>query len=104
MTDPANLLESPDRELWIVTARAGQSASGLVATFISPASIVLDMPRVVVGLAKQHQTWELAEASAAFALHLIDETQLDWVWRFGLHSGRDIDKLAGLAWRPGTTG
>jgi flavin reductase (DIM6/NTAB) family NADH-FMN oxidoreductase RutF len=104
MTDAANLLESPDRELWIVTARAGQSASGLVATFVTGASIVPDIPRAIVGLAKQHCTWELVEANGAFALHLIDEAHIDWVWRFGLQSGRDTDKLAGLDWHTGATG
>ena len=32
-------------------------------------------------------------ASGAFALHLITETQLDWVWRFGAEKGRAVDKL-----------
>src|SRR5262245_16055521 len=104
MTDAAELLECADRELWIVTAQSGRSTGGLVATSVNAASIVSDMPRVVVGLAKQHHTWELVEASHAFALHLIDGAPIDWVWRFGLQSGNDIDKLAGLAWGTGTTG
>jgi flavin reductase (DIM6/NTAB) family NADH-FMN oxidoreductase RutF len=55
-------------------------------------------------MAKQHHTWGLIEASGAFALHLVGEEQLDWVWRFGLQSGRDHDKLSGLATRPGASG
>src|SRR5439155_21114765 len=38
------------------------------------------------------------------AAHLLAEEHLDWVWRFGLGSGRDHDKLAGLAVRGGVTG
>jgi flavin reductase (DIM6/NTAB) family NADH-FMN oxidoreductase RutF len=93
-----------DRELWLLTAAANGRQGGLIATFVSQASIVPEMPRVLVGLAKQHHTWQLVEASGAFALHLLGEDQVDRVWRFGLQSGRDVDKLAGLAVRPGVTG
>jgi flavin reductase (DIM6/NTAB) family NADH-FMN oxidoreductase RutF len=93
-----------DRELWLLTAADGARRGGLIATFVSQASIVPDLPRVVVGLAKQHHTWGLIEASGAFALHLLGEKHLDWVWRFGLRSGRDVDKLAGLTATAGTTG
>lgn len=93
-----------DRELWLVTAQAGSRRGGLIATFVNQASIVPELPRVVVGLAKHHHTWELIEASGAFALHLLGEEHLDLVWRFGLSSGRDHDKLAGLDVRTGATG
>ncbi|HYT91687.1 MAG TPA: flavin reductase family protein [Gemmataceae bacterium] len=93
-----------DRELWLLTAAAGERRGGLIATFVNQASIVPDTPRVVVGLARQHHTWELVEAAGAFALHLLGEDQLDLVWQFGLLSGRDTDKLAGLPSRAGVTG
>ena len=93
-----------DRELWVVTARDGERRGGLIATFVSQASIVPEMPRIVVGLARQHHTWGLIEASGAFALHVLGDAQLDWVWRFGLQSGRDVDKFEGLATRVGASG
>jgi flavin reductase (DIM6/NTAB) family NADH-FMN oxidoreductase RutF len=93
-----------DPALWLVTAAAGGRRGGLIATFVSQASIVPEMPRVLVGLARQHHTWALVEEAGAFALHLLADEQLDWVWRFGLGSGRDADKLAGMAVRPGVTG
>jgi flavin reductase (DIM6/NTAB) family NADH-FMN oxidoreductase RutF len=100
----ANVFAQLDRELWLVTAAAGNRRGGLIATFVNQASIVPEMPRVVVGLAHQHHTWGLVEAAGAFALHLLAEDQLDRVWRFGLESGRDGDKLAGLPLRVGVTG
>ena len=98
------LFERIDRELWVVTAAAWGRRGGLIATFVSQASIVPEMPRVLVGLAKHHHSWQLVEKSRAFALHLIGEDQLDWVWRFGLRSGRDGDKLDGLTIETGPTG
>src|SRR5262249_2650798 len=85
-----------DREVWLVTAQAGGRRGGLMATFVSQASIVPDLPRVLVGLSRQHYTWELVEASNAFALHLLGEEQIDLGWGFGAQSGRTQDKLAGL--------
>jgi flavin reductase (DIM6/NTAB) family NADH-FMN oxidoreductase RutF len=103
-TAASTLFAWVDRELWLVTAQAGGRRGGLIATFVNQASIVPELPRVVVGLAKQHQTWELVEASGAFALHLIGEQHLDWVWRFGLESGRDADKFQGVPVRAEATG
>lgn len=101
----SRILDRLDPVLWVVTAAADASRGGLIATFVTPASIVPGIPRVVVGLAKQHETWRIIEASGAFALHPIDEAQLDWVERFGLQSGRDCrDKFAGLSVQVGQTG
>ena len=104
ITAASTLFAWLDPELWLVTARAGPRRGGLIATFVSPASIVPDLPRMLLGVAKLHNTWELIEASGAFALHLLGEEQLDLVWRFGLASARDGDKFTGLNWQPGRTG
>ena len=98
------ILDRLDPEIWIVTAAAGARRGGLVATFVSRASIVPEQPRLLVGLSVCHHTRDLVEQSGAMGLHLVGEEQLELVWRFGLTSGRDADKLAGLAVRTGTTG
>lgn len=92
----SKILDCLDREVWLITARAGDRCSGLIATFVSSASLVPALPRVMVGLAKHHYTHELIQESNAFCMHLIDEEQIDWVWRFGNQSGREVDKLSGL--------
>ncbi len=104
---PCAVFNHLDRELWLVTARDGTRRGGLIATFVSQASLCPLLPgsgsaepprpRILAGLARQHFTHELVEARGAFALHLLAEEQLDWVWRFGLETGRGRDKLAGLA-------
>ncbi len=93
-----------NREVWLVTAAADGLRGGLIATFVSEASLVPELPRVVVGLARQHRTWELVQASRAFALHLLGEEQIELVWRFGLSSARDADKFAGLDVHADATG
>lgn len=93
-----------DPPVWLVTAADGNRRGGFIATTVISASIVADMPRQLITVNKRHNTYPLIEASGALAMHLIDETQLDLVWRFGTRSGRDVDKFAGLAFRTGATG
>jgi flavin reductase (DIM6/NTAB) family NADH-FMN oxidoreductase RutF len=94
-----DVLKLVDREIWLVTAAAGGRLGGLVATWVSAASLDPSQPVVVVGLAPNHFTAELVAASGRFALHLLHERQSDLVWRFALASGRDTNKLDGLAYR-----
>jgi flavin reductase (DIM6/NTAB) family NADH-FMN oxidoreductase RutF len=86
-----------DREVWLLTSRVADARAGLIATFVNQASIVPELPRVIVGLAKQHQTCDAIERSRGFVLHLLTEDQIERVWRFGLQSGRDADKWEGLS-------
>src|SRR5271155_613325 len=98
------LLALADPPLWIVTAQTERRRGGLISTTVCSLSIVPELPRMLVTLARQHHTWELVEGSNALALHLIGAEHLDWVWRFGIDTGRDRDKLAGLALRSGASG
>ncbi|WP_295884970.1 flavin reductase family protein [uncultured Thiohalocapsa sp.] len=89
-----------DPPLWLVTAaespEPGSTRGGCIATFVARASIVRDRPRMVAGIARQHHTWRMIEASRCFAVYLLPETALELVWRFGLATGKDADKYADL--------
>src|SRR5262245_13819679 len=43
-------------------------------------------------------------AGAVFTVNVLKQGQLELARRFGTRSGRDLDKLAGLAWLPGRNG
>ena len=100
----ADLFGSLEQQVWLITAAAGVQRGGLIATFVTSASIVPELPRVLVGVARQHFTWQLIEQAGSFAVHLLADEHLPWVWRFGLQSGRHCDKFEGLSIRAGTTG
>ncbi len=85
-----------DREIWIVTSSAGDKRGGLVATWVSPASIDRERPMLLLGIAPIHFTAELIDASQAFTAHLLREDQSPLAWEFARDSGRDRDKLASL--------
>src|SRR5436309_1610999 len=48
--------------------------------------------------------WQRIEACQAVVVHLIDETHLDWVWRFGLQTGHATDKFAEMEMAASITG
>jgi flavin reductase (DIM6/NTAB) family NADH-FMN oxidoreductase RutF len=85
-----------DRELWIITATDGQRRGGLVATWVSTASIDRQRPILLAGLAPNHFTTELVQSSKAFAAHLLRPEQTEFAWNFARDSGRSRDKLANL--------
>jgi flavin reductase (DIM6/NTAB) family NADH-FMN oxidoreductase RutF len=90
-----------DPPLWLVTAaetaEPGSRRGGCIATLVARASIIAERPRIVAGIARQHHTWRMIEASGRFAVALLPNSALDLVWRFGLATGKDTDKYAGLA-------
>ncbi len=85
-----------DREVWVVTAAASERRGGLVATWVSAASIDRERPVLMAGIAPNHFTAELIDASGAFAAHLLRANQIDLAWKFANGSGRTRDKFAGL--------
>jgi flavin reductase (DIM6/NTAB) family NADH-FMN oxidoreductase RutF len=87
-----------------VTAAHGDAASGQIAVSVHGASIVPDRPRLTAALWKHNYTHDLVQAAGVLAVHLLAEQQDDMVFRLGLRSGRDIDKLAGLTRGRGGTG
>ena len=93
-----------DREVWIVTATAGDRRGGLTATWVHAASIDRQRPVLLAAIAPNHFTAELIDASAGFAAHLLRNDQVAIAHNFADGSSRDHDKLAGLATTTGETG
>lgn len=98
------LLKSLDREVWIVTAAHNGREAGLLATFVSPVSIVPELPRLLIALSKLHYTRDVAVASGALAVHLLTQDQFDLAWHFGTQSGHAVDKFQNVTWTSGETG
>jgi flavin reductase (DIM6/NTAB) family NADH-FMN oxidoreductase RutF len=93
-----------DHEIWIITAADGDRRGGLLATWVTAASIDRQRPVLLAGIAPNHFTAELVQASRAFAAHLLRPDQVELAWNFARDSGRIRDKLAGLMVASGHTG
>jgi flavin reductase (DIM6/NTAB) family NADH-FMN oxidoreductase RutF len=89
-----------DREIWIITAAASGRLGGLTATAVSIASLDPQRPMLLLGITPNHYTAELIAGTETFAAHLLRTDQSAVAWNFADGSGRDRDKLGGLATKP----
>ena len=75
-----------------------------IAVAIAAASIVPDMPRVLLQIYKTNYSHDLIYNSGSFALNFLRQDQLQLIKDFGLVSGRDRDKLSDVGHAPWATG
>jgi flavin reductase (DIM6/NTAB) family NADH-FMN oxidoreductase RutF len=104
LTQIDSALRLLDREIWIITAADGPRRGGLVATWVSVASIDRERPVLLAGVAPNHFTTELVQSSKAFAAHLLRPEQTELAWNFASDSGRTRDKFANLGVETHETG
>lgn len=94
--DPPSLFAYVDPVLWLVTAHHQDRDNGMIATWVTPASLAPERTRVVAAISKASFTLELIERSGRFAVQLLGRGEYGIIASFGLHSGRDIHKFAGI--------
>ena len=87
-----------------VTSQWQGKANVQIAVAIAAASIVPDMPRVVVQIYKTNFSHHLIYSSGALALNFLRADQLHLIKDFGMVSGRDRDKLEGVGVHAEATG
>lgn len=87
------LLTSP---VVAITNRRGDKLNGMVSDGVVRASIVPDIPRMVVLVHKISLSHEIISATGKFCLHVLHEGQFDVIAKLGFVSGRDKDKLADI--------
>ena len=90
----SKLFSLTDPAVWLVTSRAGGERTGMVATWVSQASLSGVPVRALVVLSVEARTQRAVAQSGRFALQLLDESQRDLVERFGLPF--DGDRWAGI--------
>lgn len=88
--------ERTDHEIFLLTSSAGGADNGQIATWIMPGTLAAERPRLVAVLSPRNYTWTFIRRSRRFAVHLLAEEQLDLLPRFGLQSGRDVEKFEGM--------
>ena len=87
-----------------VTSRWQERSNVQIAVAISAASIVPEMPRILLQIYKTNHSHGMIYHSGAFALNFLRPDQLDLIKSFGFVSGRDQDKLKDVSFRLGEAG
>lgn len=87
---------SPGKPMLLTTSHNNQD-NGMIILYTSFASLPLDKgARVMTSFTKGHKTTELALQSGYYVIHCLDQSQLDYVSRFGMQSGHTVDKFADI--------
>lgn len=89
-----SIFRSLNREVWVVTSSTAETRGGLLATWVSQASLDPEKPVLLAGLAPNHHTTRLVQESGILAAHLLTQDQQELAWNFARDSGRTRDKLA----------
>ena len=89
--------------LYIVTSRDGARFNGQIVNTVI--QVTSDPARVAVIINKKNLTHEYITNSRVFGVSVLEESApLAFFGPFGFRSGRDIDKLAKVQYKEGTTG
>lgn len=92
-----SLFEHADPAVYLVSARDGTVRGGMIASWVSQATLASERARALVVISAGNRTQRLVEASGRFALQLLDSGQAEVVARFALPAPAGVDKWDGFA-------
>ncbi len=88
--------------VFLVTGAAGDETGGMTACWVSRVSH--RPPLFAVAIHHGSHTRDVVEVGRCFCIHILCRHQVELARRFGSVSGREVDKLATVAWRRGASG
>ena len=91
-----------DYPMLIVTAAAAGERAGCLVGFATQCSI--SPPRFAIYLSEKNRTYRIAREAETLAVHFLSREDEDLAALFGGETGDEVDKFAGLDWRPGGGG
>jgi flavin reductase (DIM6/NTAB) family NADH-FMN oxidoreductase RutF len=93
-----------DTPMLIVTATHPDTGTraGCLVGFATQCSIEPDL--YAVWLSQRNHTYRVAMAAGVLAVHSLGAGQRDLAELFGTRTGDEVDKFAGVPWRPGPSG
>jgi flavin reductase (DIM6/NTAB) family NADH-FMN oxidoreductase RutF len=80
----------------------GERRNAFTAAWLMQVSF--DPPLLALSVNPGHASYPLLVGGGGFAVSVLSHDQLHLARHFGTRSGREADKLAGIAWRPGRAG
>ena len=82
----------------LLTSEADGKANGCIVNTVC--QVASSPPTLSVAVSKNNYTQQLIASSGKFAvMPLVAKAGMDFIGRFGFHSGRDLDKFDGLPYR-----
>jgi flavin reductase (DIM6/NTAB) family NADH-FMN oxidoreductase RutF len=88
--------------VYAIGVAAGEQRDGFTAAWVMQVSF--DPLLLALSINPGNASYPLLHAGGGFTVNVLKADQLELARRLGTRSGRDEDKLAGIAWRPGRSG
>src|SRR5262245_53652368 len=96
ITMSVSLFEQADPAVYLVSARAGARRGGMIASWVTQATLAAERPRALVVVSSGNRTQRLIDESGRFALQLLDAGQAEIVARFALPAAAGVEKWDGV--------
>jgi len=98
----ADFMQTISTGVYVIGVCDGQRTNAFTASSVVPVSFKPVMVAIAVGI--DHASRPLLHAGGAFTINVLKRDQLELARHFGTLSGRRVDKLAAVRWRPGLSG
>ncbi|HYC32725.1 MAG TPA: flavin reductase family protein [Gemmatimonadales bacterium] len=99
---PVDVFRRLSGGVYAVGAAHGGRSDAFTAAWLT--QISFEPLLVALSINPGNATYPLIRESATFAVSVLERGHLELARRLGTRSGREEDKLAGIAWRPGRAG
>jgi flavin reductase (DIM6/NTAB) family NADH-FMN oxidoreductase RutF len=98
------LLRSFTTPVVAITAERDGKLNGMISDAATRASIVPDVPRLMILVHKFNYTHDMILDTGRFVVHALHRGQFELIERLGFESGREREKLADVPYRLGNLG
>lgn len=103
MAEPvADFMQTLSSGVYVIGVCDGKRTNAFTASSVIPVSFKPVMMAVAVGIS--HASRPILRAGRVFTVNVLKHDQLDVASHFGTASGRELNKLSGVRWRPGLSG
>jgi flavin reductase (DIM6/NTAB) family NADH-FMN oxidoreductase RutF len=99
---PAAVFSRLSNGVYIIGVAHDGRVNAFTAAWLT--QVAFDPLLLTLSINPEHASYPMLTASRAFGVSVLGRGQMELARRFGTRSGRETDKLAGIAWRPGTLG
>jgi flavin reductase (DIM6/NTAB) family NADH-FMN oxidoreductase RutF len=99
---PAVVFQRLTNGIYVIGVAHEGRTGAFTAAWLTQVSF--DPMLVALSINPGHASYPLLAGSRAFTVNMLGRGRLDLAAHFGTQSGRDTDKLRGIAWRPGALG
>lgn len=102
MNDLAALFRRLSMGVYVIGAAHAGQRNAFTASWVMQVSF--DPLLLALSINAGHASFPLVREGEGFAVSVLGQGQLGLARHFGTQSGREVDKLAGIPWRPGRHG